>query len=58
MDGDGRQDRSRTHDLYSEVYTNAERQAILSAWVHVQKKGDFKMVPFGTLYPGYTLKIT
>ena len=35
MDGDGRQDRSKTHLLDSEVYTNTERQAILSAWVHV-----------------------
>ena len=37
MDGDGQQDRSRTHVLDSKVYTNAERQAILLAWVYVSK---------------------
>ncbi len=35
MDGDGQQDRSRTHLLDSKVYTNAEWQAIPSAQVYV-----------------------
>jgi hypothetical protein len=37
MDGDRWQDRSRTHLLDPKVYTNVERQAILSAWVYAKK---------------------
>jgi hypothetical protein len=64
MDGDGRQDRSRTHLLDSEVYTDAEGQAILSAQVYVSKnallwkartKLDGEILRRGTSHPTSTI---
>ena len=64
MDGDRWQDRSRTHLLDPKVYTNVERQAILSAQVYVSKnallwkartKLDGEILRRGTSHPTSTI---